>query len=70
VNFDRLADQYIQNGPIHRVVLAVEQVAFNHRGGLAVAIDSPLPLLQAIGVPGQVVVDHCLEGLLKVDPFT
>jgi hypothetical protein len=36
---------------------------------LAVAIHPPLPLLQPVGVPGQVVVDDGCQFFLQVDPF-
>ena len=36
--------------------------------GLADAVDAAEPLLEAVGVPGQVVVDHQM-GALEVDAF-
>ena len=37
--------------------------------GLADAVDAPEPLLQAIGIPRQVVVDHEMRAALQVHAF-
>ena len=64
-----LADQDVEHESVDLVVDAVIGDHPDDLRGLAVAVDPPLALLVAGGVPRQVVMDDGVEVLLQVDPF-
>ena len=62
-----LVDEDVENNAVDTVVGPVEKGDL-HRGlPLAVAIHAALTLLMAGGIPGEVVMDDGIEGLLQVD---
>ena len=63
----RLAQQHVEHDLVDLVVGAVEQDGLHLGARLAEAVDAALALLQAVRVPGQVVVDDGVEVLLEVD---
>ena len=65
----RLAQQDVQNDEVDLIVGAVEEDGADLGSLLAVAVDPALALLQAVRVPGQVVVEHGVEMVLEVDPL-
>ncbi|OQA94684.1 MAG: hypothetical protein BWY25_02702 [Chloroflexi bacterium ADurb.Bin222] len=67
VNFAGLVEQHIQHHAIHRIIRAVVADDLNLPGWLAVAVHAALALFQAVGIPGQVVVDGGGELLLQID---
>ena len=64
-----LADQHIEDHAVDRVVRAVVGDDAHLRLLLAEAIDAAFALLVARWVPAQVVMQHRVEGLLKIDAF-
>ena len=69
LDLTHLAKQDIEHDAIDRVVGTVEQAGFDHGGDLPEPIYATFALLEAIGVPGQVVVQHRSELILQVDAF-
>jgi len=63
----RLANQYVEDDLIDLVVGAVQQHRADFSLRLAETIDAPLPLLEPVGVPRQVIMDDGVEMLLQVD---
>ena len=61
------ADQHVQDDAVDAVVLAVDGDGADVGGALAEPVDAALALFVPGGVPGQVVVDDGLEGVLEVD---
>jgi hypothetical protein len=62
-----LAEEDLEDDAVDGVVLAVEGDGADCGARLAVTIDAALALLVAGGVPGEVVVEDGVEGVLEVD---
>jgi len=62
-----LAQQNIEHHAIDRVVGTIEQAGLDHGCHLAKPVDTAFPLLQPVGIPGQVVVQDGGELILEVD---
>ena len=62
-----LANQHLQNQGVDLVVRAVDGQHLHFGADLTVAVHAALALIQAGGVPRQVVVDHGAEVVLQVD---
>ena len=62
-----LAQEHVEDDLVDLVVGAVEQHRLDLGARLAEAVDPALPLFEAVGVPGQVVVHDRVEMLLEVD---
>ncbi len=69
LDLPHLAQQHVEHDAVDGVVGAVEQTRLDLGRHLPKAVDAPLALLQPVGVPGQVVVQHGGEVLLQVDAF-
>ena len=71
VDFASLVEQDADDDAVHGVVGAEVADGFDGFGkGLAEAVHAALALLQAVGIPGQIVVKGGVEGVLQVDAFT
>ena len=64
-----LAQENIEDDAVDGVVGAVEQTRFDFGGHLAETVYPALALLQAVWIPGQIVVQDGSEELLQVDSF-
>ena len=63
----RLAQDYLEDGAVHRIVLAVDHQGADSGRALAEPVHAALALLVAGRVPGQVVVNGGVEEFLQVD---
>ena len=71
VDFAGLVEQDADDDAVHGVVRAEEADGFDGFGkGLAEAVHAAFALLQAVGIPGQIVMEGGVEGVLEVDAFT
>jgi hypothetical protein len=62
-----LADEHFEDDPVHGIVRAVEQDRLHDRLRLAKPVDPALTLLQPVRIPGQVVMNHGVKIVLKID---
>jgi hypothetical protein len=69
VDLPRLVEKHVQHDSVHGAVRAEVAHGFNDLGPLSVAVHAALALLQPVGVPGQIVVQHRVEAVLEVDPL-
>ena len=67
VDLPRLVQQHVEHHTVYRAVGAKVTNRLHQWGGLAVAVHPALALLQAVRIPGQVVVEDSREGVLQVD---
>jgi hypothetical protein len=62
-----LADEHLEDDLVHGIVRAVEQDRLHDRLRLAKPVDPALTLLQPVRIPGQVVMNHGVKIVLKID---
>ena len=61
--------EHIEHNAVHGAVGAKVSDRLDDLGVLAIAVYAALALLQAVGVPGKVIVKHGIESMLEVDAF-
>jgi hypothetical protein len=70
VDFAGLVEQDADDDAVHGIVRAEEADGFDGFGeGLAEAVHAALALLQAVGIPRQIVMEGGIERVLEVDAF-
>ena len=63
----RLAYKHIQHCEVNLVVAAPKHHTLDLWRSLPVAVDAPFTLLQPVGIPRKIIVQHGVEVLLQVD---
>ena len=69
MDFPCLVEQHIEHDAIDRAVRAEIANGLDQWDGLSVAVHPALALLEAVWIPGQVLVEGGREGVLQVDPL-
>jgi hypothetical protein len=63
-DFSGFSNENVEHDSVDQIVRAVEQYRFNLLTRLPVPIYAPFTLLQPIGVPRQVVMEHSIKMVL------
>jgi len=58
MDFACLVEQHLYDYAIHRIVMTVETNRLDPLGALSVPVHAPFALLQPVGIPRQVIVQH------------
>jgi hypothetical protein len=64
-----LTEKHVQHDSVDRVICPIEKTGFDLRRLLAEAVNAPLTLFKAVGIPGKIIVKYTGKEFLKVDSF-